>query len=64
MRDRRPRADRDRDLQTVSDFLDWTKAVHGGGVTADFHHKLVSSERPFPTVDEARAALDRVRKAL
>jgi len=42
----------------LRDYLDWTKAVHGGGTTVEMHTELVRSGRPFPTWDEASAALD------
>jgi hypothetical protein len=41
---------------TLRDFLDWTKAVHGGGATVEMHRELVRAERPYPTWDEADAA--------
>lgn len=42
----------------LRDYLDWTKAVHGGGATQEMHRELTRSGRPFPTWDDADAALD------
>jgi hypothetical protein len=41
----------------IRDYLDWQKAIHGGGSTVEMYRALVDEERPCPTVDEARDAL-------
>lgn len=48
------------DLEIVRNYLDWQFAIYGGHESAAFHQVLVMQERPRPTLDEARAALDRV----
>jgi len=42
----------------LRDYLDWTKAVHGGGATLEMHRELVRAGRPYPTWEDADAALD------
>lgn len=49
-------------MAVIRDYLEWQKAVHGGGdpVAIRLHSELVAENRPRPTVDEALLALAKV----
>lgn len=48
------------DTDIILNYLEWQKAIHGGFSTEELHRQLVAEKRPFPTVDEAIAAVKRV----